>query len=98
MVPLTPARHRVYCCVRPHLLLIHWTRAFHSGLVTCLDDAAIVKAVRPSVTITKKKFSELPKRRVVAKERSLQPALAEVQSPSDTNVPNDLVLPSCAQF
>jgi hypothetical protein len=98
MVVLTPACRSIYCCGRRHLPLHHQTRPFHSGLVSCLDDALTVKVVRPSVTITKKKFSELPQRRVVAEELLLLPASDKVQSPSDTSVLSELVLPSCAQF
>lgn len=96
MVVLTPSCCRIYRCGRRYLLLHHPTRSFHSALVTCLDD--VVKVVRPSVTITKKKFSELPKRRVVVEDHSLPPASAHVQSSSGMSVLNDPVLPSCAQF
>lgn len=99
MVVLTStACRRISCYGRRKLLLDLQPRPFHSGFVSCLDDAVTVKASHPSVTITRKKFSELPKRRVVAEEHSLLSPSAKLQNPSDASVPNDLVIPSCAQF
>jgi hypothetical protein len=97
MVVFRTACRRMYCCGSRKLLLGLQTRPFHSGFMSCLDDAVTVKS-RPSVIITRKKFSELPKRRVVMEEHSLLPPSTKLQSPSDASVPNDLVIPSCAQF
>jgi hypothetical protein len=98
MVVLSTACRHISCYGRRKLLLYFQTHPFHSGFVSCFDDAVIVKASHPSVTITRKKFSELPKRRVVAEEHSLLPPSAKLQSPGNASVPNDPVIPSCAQF
>jgi hypothetical protein len=34
----------------------------------------------------------------VMEEHSLLPPSTKLQSPSDVSIPNDLVIPSCAQF
>lgn len=95
---LSTACRRTSCCGRRGLLPDLQMRPFHSGFVSCLDDAVTVKALRSSVTITRKKFSELPKRRVVVEDHSLLPPSAKLQSTNDASVPNDLVIPSCTQF
>ncbi|KIK49656.1 hypothetical protein CY34DRAFT_797107 [Suillus luteus UH-Slu-Lm8-n1] len=98
MVVLSTACRHTSCYGRRKLLLYFQTHPFHSGFVSCVDDAVTVKASHPSVTITRKKFSELPKRRVVADEHSLLSPSAKLQSPSNASVPNDPVIPSSSHL
>jgi hypothetical protein len=84
-----------YCRGHPnHWHPLRFTRAFHAFPKVHAPEDTVVKRPRPLATLTKKLFSELPKRRVL--ECPAPPALCAEVTPRLPPVDN--LVPSRAHF